>query len=142
MRKRTKAREFALQILYQIDITDDPASEVLDRFWKDFSAHFEVKSFAIQLVMGVCENLEEINAIIIERSKNWTIDRMPAIDRCILRLGIYELVYGEDIPPKVAINEAIELANKYSTPDSGKFINGILDRLMNREKFSMIKPGS
>jgi transcription antitermination factor NusB len=123
---------YALQILYQIDITGDPVDDVLEQFWRDAEQSPEVRGFATQLVKGASKNLEEIDALIVQRSEHWKLSRMPAIDRSILRLGIYELLYRDDIPPKVAINEAVELAKNYSTPDSGKFINGILDKLMIR----------
>jgi len=132
LRKRTQAREYALQILYQMDITGDLAGEVLNRFWQSTSCDSEVRSFTTQIVRGASENLAEIDALIAKYSEHWEIDRMPTIDRSILRSAIYELLYRDDIPPKVAINEALELANKFSTPDSGKFINGILDKLIDK----------
>jgi len=132
MRKRTQARGCALQILYQIDMTGDPNDVVAGRFWQDSEQDSEVRDFATQLVKGVHDNLEEIDALIAKYSEHWKIDRMPAIDRNILRSAIYELLYRADIPPKVAINEAVELAHRFSTPDSGKFINGILDKLMSQ----------
>ncbi len=136
MRQRTRARVYALQILYQIDITGDPVDAVLEQFWRDAEHSPEVRGFATQLVKGASKKLKEIDALIVQRSEHWKLSRMPAIDRSILRLGIYELLYRDDIPPKVAINEAVELANNYSTPNSGKFINGILDKLMIREQTS------
>lgn len=132
MRKRTQARGCALQILYQMDMTGDPTDAVISRFWQDSEQDSEVRDFANQLVKGAYDNLKEINALIAEYSEHWKIGRMPAIDRNILRSAIYELLYRADIPPKVAINEAVELANRFSTPDSGKFINGILDKLMSQ----------
>jgi len=132
MRKRTQARGCALQILYQIDMTGDPNDVVAGRFWQDSEQDSEVSDFATQLVKGVHDNLEEIDALIAKYSEHWKIDRMPAIDRNILRSAIYELLFRADIPPKVAINEAVELAHRFSTPDSGKFINGILDKLMSQ----------
>jgi len=130
LRRRTKAREYALQILYQIDITNDPCGEVLDRFWQGAKCNPEVRSFATQLVQGTYDNLTEIDAFISRYSENWEIDRMPIIDRNILRFAIYELLYRDDIPPKVTINEAVDLANKFSTQNSGRFVNGILDKIM------------
>ena len=130
MRKRTQSRGYALQILYQIDMTGDSAITVMDRFWKDLECDPEIRDFAVQLVKGTSENLAEIDNLIIEYSEHWDIDRMPTIDRNILRSAIYELLYRNDIPAKVVINEAVETANRFSTPDSGKFINGILDKLL------------
>jgi transcription antitermination factor NusB len=92
-----------------------------------------VRDFATQLVTGAAGNLAEIDALIAEHSEHWEMDRMPTIDRNILRLGAYELLYRDDIPPKVTINESVELAHKFSTSDSGKFVNGILDKLMSRK---------
>ncbi len=138
MRKRTQSRGYALQILYQIDMTDDSVSTVLDRFWKDTECDSEVRDFSVQLVKGTFENLAEIDALIAEYSEHWDLDRMPTIDRNILRSAIYELLYRDDIPRKVVINEAVEIANTFSTPDSGKFINGILDKLMTRRPASWV----
>jgi transcription antitermination factor NusB len=121
-------------------MTGDPADAVLERFWQEKECSTEIRGFATRLVEGASENLADIDVLISQRSENWQIHRMPAIDRSILRLGVYELLYRDDIPPKVAINEAVELANNYSTPDSGKFINGILDKLMIREQASSIDP--
>jgi transcription antitermination factor NusB len=132
LRKRTQARGCALQILYQIDMTGDPTDAVVSRFWQNSEQNSEVRDFANQLVKGAHDNLKEIDALIAKHSEHWKIDRMPAIDRNILRSAIYELLYRADIPPKVAINEAVDLANRFSTPDSGKFINGILDKLMSQ----------
>lgn len=138
MRKRTQSRGYALQILYQIDMTGDPANDVMGRFWEELECDSEVREFAIQLVRGTCENLTDIDALITEYSEHWKIDRMPAIDRNILRSAIYELLYRSDIPRKVVINEAVETANRFSTPDSGKFINGILDKLLTRRPTSWV----
>ena len=130
MRKRTRAREYALQILYQKDMTGDSIDTVLGQFWPNKRYDPELHRFATQLVRGTAAYLVEIDAAIAKYSEHWEISRMPVIDRSILRLGAYELLYRDDIPPKVAINEALELANRFSTPDSGKFINGVLDKLM------------
>ena len=138
MRKRTQSRGYALQILYQIDMTGDSINDVLSRFWEGVECDSEVRDFAIQLVRGASENVAEIDALIAEYSEHWEIDRMPAIDRNILRSAIYELLYRSDIPRKVVINEAVETANRFSTPDSGKFVNGILDKLMARRPVSWV----
>lgn len=130
MRKRTRAREYALQILYQMDITGDPYDLALSRFWNSIDSSFEIKDYAIQLVEGVSGKLADIDSLVAEHSEHWVLDRMAIIDRNILRLATYELVYRGDIPPKVAVNEALELAHKYSDPDSVKFINGILDKII------------
>ena len=130
MRKRSKARESVLQILYQIDITNDSIDAVMNQYWQNRDRNPEVIDFANEIIRGTIEYLSEIDAIITQHSENWEISKMPIIDRNILRFAIYEILYVDDIPPKVTIDEAVELANKFSTPHSGKFINGVLDKIM------------
>ena len=130
MRKRTKARESVLQVLYQADITGDPVDAILNQYWHDRKRNPEVIEFASEIVRGTSEHLSEIDAIISKHSENWEISKMPIVDRNILRFAIYELLYMDDIPPKVTIDEAVELASRFSTPNSGKFINGVLDKIM------------
>lgn len=132
MRKRTRAREFALQVLYQIDITRDNCGSSLSAFWQareDEEIAEEVKKFSDELVKGVGENLGLIDAKISQYAANWQLKRMAVVDRNILRLGCFELLFREDIPPKVSINEAVELSKKYSGTESGKFVNAILDKI-------------
>jgi transcription antitermination factor NusB len=132
MRKRSQAREFALQILYQIDITGDPAEACLESFWQRDSEAVpedDVKDFAETLVKGVFDNLKSIDEKIAGYAANWELKRMAVVDRNILRMGSYELIFLKDIPPKVSINEAVELAKKYSGLAAGKFVNGILDKI-------------
>jgi transcription antitermination factor NusB len=131
MRKRTQSREFALQILYQMDITGDLPEAVLVNFWsvQEQVPEDEVKNFATELVKGVAGNLETLDTKISEYATNWQLKRMAVVDRNILRLSCYELLFREDIPPKVSINEAVELAKKYSGREAGSFVNGILDRI-------------
>jgi len=130
LRKRSKARESVLQILYQIDVTGDPVDAVLNQYWHTRNRNPEVVDFANEIVKGTTEHLSEIDAIISQHSENWEISKMPIIDRNILRFAIYEILYMDDIPPRVTIDEAIDLANNFGTPNSGKFINGILDKIM------------
>jgi transcription antitermination factor NusB len=130
MRKRTKARECALKILYQIDITKDDYKNSLKGFWERKPEGEEsVKEFTTQLVKGVMGNIEKIDKAISGYATNWQIDRMAVIDRNILRIATFELLYLDDIPPKVSINEAVDIAKKYGDKDSGKFVNGILDKI-------------
>lgn len=132
MRKRTRAREFGLQILYQIDITGDDCNAALDSFWQSRSQEdvdAELKDFTSTLVKGVSDNLEAIDLKISQYAANWHLKRMPVVDRNILRLSCYELLFRQDIPAKVSINEAVELAKKFSGLDSGKFVNAILDKI-------------
>lgn len=130
MRKRSKARESVLQVLYQIDVTGDPVDVVLNQYWQSRNRNLEVVEFANEIIKGTTDHLSEIDAIISQYSENWEISKMPIIDRNILRFSIYEILYMDDIPPKVTIDEAVELANNFGTPHSGKFINGILDKIM------------
>ncbi|MBN1914107.1 MAG: transcription antitermination factor NusB [Candidatus Omnitrophica bacterium] len=132
MRKRTRAREFSLQALYQVDIAGGTAEAALDNIWQAHQAEQvedEIKSFATELVCGVVENLDPIDKKIIQYAANWKLERMAVVDRNILRLGGFELLFRKDIPPKVSINEAVELAKKYSDKEAAKFVNGILDKI-------------
>lgn len=130
MRKRTQARECALQILYQRELNPAPLEEVIHSFWEQQPVSSEeIRSFAESLVRGTCEHLREIDEVIQRTSENWDLGRMAAVDRNILRFSVYELLYAKDIPPKVAINEAVDIAKKFSQADSGKFINGVLDKI-------------
>ncbi len=135
MRKRTKARESALQVLYQVDITGGEFEAALE----DFCATKErleesVKDFVRVLVSGAIGNLKKIDSIISHFATNWQIKRMATVDRNILRLATYELVFMEDIPDKVSLNEAVELAKKYGDEESSKFVNGVLDKVAKEEK--------
>ena len=137
MRKRTKARELALQMLYELDIKREAAEPFLDDYWQRSFGHKsvekEVKDFATELTRGTIDNLEEIDKAISSYAQNWQLKRMAVIDRNIIRMGCFELLFLKDIPPKVSINEAVELAKKYGDVESSKFVNGILDRI-NKEK--------
>lgn len=132
MRKRSRARECALQALYQMDITREKASDCLLNFWNS-QAEPEVdealKNFTNELVIGVAEHLLDIDAKISHYATNWELERMAVIDRNILRISCFELMCRQDIPPKVSINEAVELAKKYSGSEAGKFVNAILDKV-------------
>lgn len=134
MRRRTMARESALKILYAVDITKDSPDKCINNYWLlQDKIEPEVKSFADDIVTGVCHNRARIDEIVSKCATNWELDRMAVIDRNILRLGTYELIFMDDIPPKVAINEAIDIAKRYGDKDSGKFVNGVLDKI-NKEK--------
>jgi N utilization substance protein B len=129
--KRRRSREFALQVLYQLDITRQDALRAMAQSRDHFSQEAERDGFAERIVLGVLERGQEIDRLIGKYSENWRLDRMSRIDRNILRMAIFELLYCEDIPPKVTLNEAIELGKRYGSEDSGSFINGILDRIQN-----------
>ena len=130
MRKRTKARENALKILDAIDITGDEPKKCIDAYWNDNEEKdVEVKTFANSLVLGTSHKRKEIDNIISEYATNWQLNRMAVIDRNILRFAAYELLFVPEIPPKVTINEAIDIAKRYGDSESGKFVNGVLDKI-------------
>ena len=130
MTKRRKAREVALQFLYQLDLQGeaDPAPHGAE-FWARHPLDDDVREFADAIVQGTKTTQSEIDGIIARFTEHWDLDRMAVVDRNILRLAVYELGWRADTPPKVVINEAIEIAKKFGTRESSRFINGILDRV-------------
>jgi N utilization substance protein B len=137
-RKRTQGRELALQLLYQVDLLRGLPEPEQQRFLTEHAEGADQRAFGESLVKGVLENQAAIDVEIEEVAKNWELGRMAIIDRNILRIGVLELCYRSDeIPPKVAINEAVDLAKKYSSKNSSAFVNGILDRV--RERFEEAK---
>jgi len=129
--RRRQARELALQLLYELDLRGeaDPG-EALEEFWRrQGELPDEVRSFAEALVRGTKAHQEKIDELIGRFAERWDLDRMAVVDRNILRAGIFELLWAGDAPPKVAINEALEIARKFSTEKSTRFINGLLDRV-------------
>jgi transcription antitermination factor NusB len=133
MRSRTRARELALQFLFQLDVQGDELREQLDAFLAASldgkAGGEEARAYAVRVVDGVRTHREAIDTLIRDAARNWDIARMAAVDRNALRIGCYELLHEQDVPMKVAINEAIELGKRYSTASSGAFVNGILDRI-------------
>jgi N utilization substance protein B len=128
--KRRKAREYALQILFQVDFTKKEINNKdIEEFWSDKKEKKNVKEFTEDIVRGTLNRLDEIDAVIEKVAENWLLKRMAAVDRNILRSAAYEILYKKDIPSAVTINEAIEIAKKFSSTESAPFINGILDRL-------------
>jgi transcription antitermination factor NusB len=132
MKKRSRAREVALQYLYQHDLMRRTDLADLAEFIKEQDEDAEVRKFARDLVEGTCEVREALDREIQAVAQNWQISRMAVIDRNVLRMAAYEMLHSGDVPPKVAINEAIELGKRFSTQNSGAFINGILDRIKTR----------
>ena len=132
MKKRTRARELALQFLYRADLVQKPSTES-DDFLREEERDAETRKFAQRLIQGTLDGQAEIDAVIQGVAQNWNISRMAVVDRNVLRLATYELLNCQDIPPKVAINEAIEIGKRYSTQNSGGFINGILDRIKDKQ---------
>jgi N utilization substance protein B len=140
MGTRRKSRELALQVLFQGDMAKQ--SDLLD--FDEFCVHFQVNKKAIpyakKLLAGIQEKGERIDQLISKHAENWRIERMSAIDRNILRLAVFEMFSQDDVPVSVAINEAVEIAKRYSTDESGSFINGILDALAKGEDSDPEKP--
>ena len=132
MKKRSRGRELTLQFLYQLDLRGPELIDEVTEFVETQEQDREAREFARRLVQGIHERAGEIDEIISGVAENWNIARMAVIDRNVLRLATYELLWCSDIPPKVAINEAIELGKRYSTQNSGAFINGILDKIKSR----------
>lgn len=154
MGKRRTARERAVQFLFQHDVNPpDELQAALEQFWNSqrLTAFLDAKGqalwgqavelppvtteeaatrlFSDALVHGVLEHREAVDKLIVKYAQNWELHRMAVVDRNVLRLAIYEMLYREDIPPIVSINEAVDIAKKFSTEDSGKFVNGILDKV-------------
>jgi len=130
MTKRRRSREYALQILFQLDMTGKAfTEEVWNEFWEGNAEEADVREFTRDIVASTLNNIKEIDEIIRKAAENWSIERMAIIDRNILRAATYELSYRTDIPGSVVINEALEIAKKYSTEESAPFINGILDKI-------------
>jgi len=129
MGTRRKARELAVQLLYQQDLAKMDPEEGMRLFWDYFPVELEAREFCTQLVLGTLDRLMVIDELLSEASDNWSLSRMSVVDRNILRLATYELVDRPEIPPSVSLNEAIEIAKKYSSPDAAVFINGVLDRV-------------
>ncbi len=137
--KRRRSREYALQILFQLDLTDEKLDEeAWSKFWEGNKEDNDVKEFTYSIVRGTRENLNAIDKIIKKAAEHWSIDRMAVVDRNILRAATYEFFYRKDIPPSVVIDEAIEISKKYSMEESSAFINGILDKIQKSLKTQMI----
>ncbi|HKB16128.1 MAG TPA: transcription antitermination factor NusB [Planctomycetota bacterium] len=129
LRRRTRAREYALHVLYMVDVRGEDAYGEAAAYVEAQARDPEIRAFAHSLVEGVRAHREEIDGWIRRTAKNWDLERMAVLDRNVLRLGVYELLHAGEVPAKVAINEAIEMAKRYSTSQSGAFVNGILDRI-------------
>ena len=132
MGRRRKAREIALQILFQIEFNDCDLDLMLDHYWAFKTVEKDVESYSRWLVKNVVEYREDLDQTIQSVSENWRLPRMAVIDRNILRMAVFELRFEENIAPAIVINEAIEIAKKYSGAQAATFINGILDAIKRR----------
>ena len=131
MGKRRSSRELALKFLYQFELNGEDLDEQIKLFLERNSSQEDVANFMKELVVSLIDKMEEIDEIIQKFSDHWILDRMTVIDRNILRMGACELLFNFSTPPKVVINEAIDIAKKYGNEDSPEFINGILDKVYN-----------
>ncbi len=130
MGRRRQAREVALQLLYELDVRGPgEPGPTMDDFWKRQTLPEDVRAFAEVLVRGTAVHQTKIDELIGRFAEHWELDRMAVVDRNIMRAAIFELLWGTEVPPKVAINEALDIARKFSTEESTRFINGLLDRV-------------
>lgn len=132
MGSRHQAREKAMQILFQYDIHGKPGLW-LDEFWKPLQVDEDTKAFAEQIVAGVLQRKAEIDAVLAKYATNWKVSRMPIVDRNILRAGLYEFFWMDDVPAKVTLDEAVELAKSFGDEEASKFVNGVLDKVLASE---------
>ena len=129
MGTRRQAREHAMQALFYMDTQNNASLEMLESFCENFRPPKKTHAFFLTLVNGVLQTRNEIDTLIEQFSKNWKINRMSCVDRNVMRVAVYELLYCADIPPKVSINEAVDIGKKFGTEESGAFINGIMDSI-------------
>jgi len=137
MLERRKARKDALEILYEKEMTGQPLDQIIEN--RLVARGEKASGFAIRLVKGVEEHREQIDNIIRTHTDNWALERMPIVDRNLIRIGLYEMLYEEDIPYSVSINEAVELAKIYGMEESSRFINGVLGKVASELKESGVK---
>lgn len=131
MGRRRLARELAVQVLFHLEFSPNDCHEAFGLICDHFHSPESVRPFSSQLVRGVCENRDDLDALIVGASKNWRLERMARLDKCILRLASFEMLFMKDVPPKVSIDEAVEMGKKFGGDDSGSFINGVLDNIYN-----------
>jgi N utilization substance protein B len=130
--QRRRGREYALQLLFQIDLSGGSPADLFEDFWRGIPASVTVREFAEKLVLGTWERAELLDEEIGKSAEHWRLERMAAVDRNVLRMAAWELLFDRETPPPVIIDEAIEIARKYGGEGSGSFINGILDGIHKR----------
>ena len=130
MGKRRRSRELAIQVLFHLEFSkkDDPVA-AFDLICNNFGISKDIEVFSKELFLGVCVYIKELDELISKALQNWRLERIGRVDHSILRIAVYELLYRSDIPPKVSINEAVDLGKKFGTEESGAFINGVLDTI-------------
>ncbi|MGQ9800862.1 MAG: transcription antitermination factor NusB [Candidatus Saccharicenans sp.] len=132
MGKRRKARECALQILFQLEFSGDDLLPVLKDYWARQNVPAETREYSEWLVRGICEHRAEIDRAIQQASRHWRLERMATVDRNILRIAVFEMLYEKNLAPSIIMDEAIEIAKKYSGQEAANFVNGILDGVNRR----------
>ncbi|RHX87034.1 transcription antitermination factor NusB [Leptospira stimsonii] len=133
MSARRTSREIAVMALYQLELTKPPLKDVLKFKWYDKKTEQEERDFAISIVNGVVKNQEQIDTLIKKYSKNWDFSRISVVNKAILRLSVYALLYTWEVPKKVTIDEAVELTKEFESEESARFVNGILDAILKNE---------
>jgi transcription antitermination protein NusB len=140
MGKRRRAREVALSILYQLEFRPEKSEEVMGTFWADHRSPQEVGTYARELVEGILADREQIDSLIARYTEHWHFSRIALVERNILRVATYEFIFRKEIPEKVILNEAIEIAKQYGSEDSGRFVNGILDKIRTVTRPPLFEP--
>ncbi len=138
MQDRRKARTIALEIIYQKEMTKDTLDEIIENRLK-VEENEPPSDFSMMLIKGVINHQQELDNLIASHTDNWALERMPSLDRNIIRISLYEMLYEKDIPLSVSINEAVELAKMFGTDDSGKFVNGVLGKIASELEISETK---
>ena len=128
MSTRRQAREWAVQFLFQHDFNTEELGRAFKDFWSGKKASQTTRQFVENLIIGVLNHQDELDAKIHDYAEHWDVKRMNAVDRNVMRLALFEMLHRQDIPPEVSINEAVDIAKAFSSPESGRFVNGILDR--------------
>lgn len=131
---RKEARDGAFKMLYQLDINSNEHETALQNFFDEYDFTKGDKAYITEVVNGVFSHIEEIDTIIVEATKSWTLNRISLVDKAILRLAVYEMYYREDIPDSISIYEAVELAKLYDSPKAGGFVNGLLRGILRKKE--------
>lgn len=132
----------AVQVLFHLEFSPDDPSEAFDLICESFDAPESIREFSKMLVLGVCDQKEHLDRAISQSSRNWRIDRMTRLDRSILRLAVFEMMFVPDIPARVSLDEAVEIGKTFGSEDSGRYINGVLDHIYNTSKEQLDKSES
>jgi N utilization substance protein B len=126
---RRETREWIVQFLFQLDFNPEPIDIALKDFWEEKEPSAREKNYAEEIIKGVVQHKTELDERLSEYAKRWNSDRMVAVDRTVMRVALFEMLYREDVPPIVSINEAVHFAKDFSSFQSGRFVNGVLDRI-------------